>query len=370
MKIVQANKYYHPEIGGIETVVRTLAEGMVDRGHTVTVVAGRSRGRGTNDRIADVDVVRTTSVGRVASVPIAPSYPLRLHQHATDASVVHHHVPNPLGTVSNVLRPPECPTVATYHSDIVRQSRLLTAYRPVLERFLDGVDRIFVTSPRLLEHSEFLRPRAEKCTVIPLSINVDAYRNAPIDPFSLPGNDGRPAVLFVGRLNYYKGVEHLIDAVSHVTTDADFLIVGDGPRAASLRQRAAESDHSDRIHFLGYRSEPELQHCYDRADLFVLPSTEPSEAFGIVQLEAMIHQTPVVNTSLPTGVPWVSQDGETGRTVPPADPPALAAAIDDLLSDQETRERYAAAAKRRVEERFSRTVMLDSVEREYRRLVD
>jgi rhamnosyl/mannosyltransferase len=370
MNIVHANKYYHPVVGGVETVVKTLAEGMAERGHAATVVTARPRGFGTTEQVGGVNVVRTSSLGSVASVPIAPTFPLRLREQYADASIIHHHVPNPLGTVGDVIQSSECPTVATYHSDIVRQSRLLTIYRPILERFLDNLDRIFVTSPRLLEHSEFLRPRAEKCTVVPLSIDITAHREATVDPFSLPGSVDRPTVLFVGRLNYYKGVEHLVDAVDHVETEADFLIVGDGPRAESLHRRASEIERSDRVHFLGYRSRPELEYCYEQADVFVLPSTEPSEAFGIVQLEAMIHETPVVNTSLPTGVPWVSRDGETGRTVDPADSLALATALDDLLANPEKRRRYGVAAKRRVEEHFGRSDMLDTVEQEYERLVE
>lgn len=368
MKIVQANKYYYPTTGGVETVVQAIAEGMADQDHDSTVIAAQQRGFGSRECINDVDIVRTTSLGAAAAVPIAPTFPTQFWEQCSTADIIHHHIPNPLGTVSDLLGSTDCPTVATYHSDIVRQSRLLRVYRSVLERFLDELDRIFVTSPRLLKHSKFLQPYTEKCQVVPLSINVAAHKNQTSKPIDLPGLDERPTLLVVGRLNYYKGVECLIDAMVHLETDADLLIVGDGPRAPALQERAGKKPVTDQIHFLGYRPQTEVMFCYEQADVFVLPSTERSEAFGIVQLEAMLHETPVVNTNLQSGVPWVSQDGETGLTVPPGDPVALAAAINDLLTDFERRRDFGIAAKRRVKKQFRQSQMLDTIEKEYERL--
>jgi rhamnosyl/mannosyltransferase len=151
--------------------------------------------------------------------------------------------------------------------------------------------------------------------------------------------------------------------------DATLLIVGDGPRREALEERVDDRGIQDRVRFLGQLAEPELHDCYAIADVFALPSVEPSEAFGIVQIEAMAHGTPVVNTDLPTGVPWVSQDGVTGLTVPPRDAGSLADALTGLIDDPTTREKYGRNARERVEEMFSRGHVLSKMDELYHSMV-
>lgn len=368
MRLLQLNKFYHPEVGGIEQVVRTIAEGMQRRGHESRVLVSVPQGWGGRDDVEGVRVTRTSSFGVAKSVPLSPTFPPRLWQASRDADIVHHHLPNPLSVISHLTTPsPDVPVVATYHSDIVRQRTALKLYRPFLHRFLDDIDHIFATSPRLVEHSKILEPYREKTSVVPLSIDLDEYGQYEGQPVNLPGNPDRPTLLFVGRLNYYKGVEYLIDAMS--TVDADLLIAGSGDRRDNLKARADRLGLNDRVHFLGYVEEDQLHGYYDSADLVVLPSVEPSEAFGIVQLEAMAYGIPVINTDLPTGVPWVSLDEETGLTVPPREADALADAINTLLDSPERRRQYGERARERAERRFGRERMIDTMESQYRAIV-
>ncbi|RLE11598.1 mannosyltransferase, partial [Candidatus Aerophobetes bacterium] len=99
---------------------------------------------------------------------------------------------------------------------------------------------------------------------------------------------------------------------------------------------------------------------------FCLPSVARSEAFGIVQLEAMACKKPCVSTSLPTGVPFVNQDKKTGIIVPPKDPQALAKAINILLDNPALREKYGKYAKERVKREFAREAMVHKIMEVYR----
>lgn len=369
MDILQLNKFYYPEIGGIEQVVRALAEGMSQRGHTSQVLVSTPRGQGSRDSIAGVPVTRTSSLGVAKSVPLSPTFPIRLYQAGRSVDIIHHHLPNPLSVVSHLATSrTDAKTVVTYHSDIVRQQTALKIYRPLLTQFLQSVDHIFVTSPRLLNQSTQLQPYRKKSSVVPLSIRLEQYQPGETKTVDLPVNHERPMLLFVGRLNYYKGVEHLIDAMQSV--DANLIIVGDGECRQNLEKRARRLEVDDRVFFTGHIEESSLHACYDCADLFVLPSVEPSEAFGIVQLEAMAYQTPVINTDLPTGVPWVSLDGETGRTVPPGEAGELASAIGELLNDDKMRTVYGKQARDRVKRLFTREQMLNTMESRYQAIIE
>jgi rhamnosyl/mannosyltransferase len=367
--VVQASQFYPPSTGGIEKMVGKFAEAAADNEFDSRAITSVEQGLGTMESRNGVHVRRAGSLGVALSVPLAPSLPIRYRQTIANADIVHFHHPHPTGVVSELVAGKDTYSkLGTYHSDIVRQSTSYRLYRPLLDRFLDGLDRILVSSPQLKDESECLEPYKHKCEVVPNSIDPGIFSNYDGPRHDLPTENDRPTVLFVGRLIYYKGVEVLIDAMRDVA--ADLLIVGDGRRRAKLRKRIENRGVSGRVHMLGHVDDTVLRDVYDRADVFVLPSVAPSEAFGIVQLEAMANETPVINTDLPTGVPWVSIDGETGLTVDPGAADELADSINELLSNPELRREFGQNARARVENNFSDEIVTDKVLSIYRDLAE
>jgi rhamnosyl/mannosyltransferase len=166
-------------------------------------------------------------------------------------------------------------------------------------------------------------------------------------------------LLFVGRLRYYKGLDNLIRALPQIP--ARLRVVGIGPMEAEWRALAQEIGVADRIEWLGETSDDELPAIYHGADLFVLPASHPSEAFGLVQVEAMAAGLPVVCTELGTGTTYVNLDGVTGLVTPPRDPGALATAINALIADPGRRAAMGRAAQDRVAQEFDLEVMVDRV---------
>ncbi|MBP2249911.1 rhamnosyl/mannosyltransferase [Halarchaeum solikamskense] len=361
-RVLHVCKHYHPATGGIENVVRSLVTGVDDA--TFRVLTARDgRGRSRVDTVDGTRVVRAGSLGSALSTPLAPAFPRHLRRERRWADVVHYHLPFPLGPVSALLDPGgETPSVVTFHDDIVGKGPAVYPYAPVLGRFLDAADRLLVTSPNMRDECARVAPYRGKTDVIPLGIETGDVPREGRRP------DGRE-LLFVGRLVPFKGVRHLVAAMTHLD-DATLTVVGAGPEREGLEARAAACGVADRVTFAGYVSEERLERQYREADVFVLPSVGANESFGIVQLEAMAHGLPVVNTALPTGVPYVSVDGETGYTVDPGDPAAIADAAARLLADPERYERFSANARERVHGTFARRGMLDATAAVYRSLAD
>ena len=231
-------------------------------------------------------------------------------------------------------------------------------------RFLCRADCIIAATEGHITSSPFLTQFADKCRIIPYGIDVQAYRSVERKPIlrQIQQDPETVRVLFVGRFVYYKGIEVLLHAFAQVQGCELFLVGHGTPEMEEKLHQITEAAHmAAQVHFLGNLEEADLRAAFADCDIFVLPSTANSEAFGIVQQEAMVYGKPVINTALPTGVPHVSLDGVTGITVPPEDVPALAQAIQKLADDKALREQYGRAAAKRVEEEYEEADVVDKV---------
>jgi rhamnosyl/mannosyltransferase len=233
------------------------------------------------------------------------------------------------------------------------------------------VDLILTSSPNYIESSPFLRPLKAKCQAVPLGIELERFIKPPeaLPAFlaALKAKPG-PLLLFTGRLRYYKGLQFLLEAMSAMPAETRLVIVGIGPQEAALKELTARLGLEDKVIFAGEISDEELPAYYAAADIFVLPACERSEAFGLVQLEAMAAARPVVSTELGTGTSYVNQHGKTGLVVAPSNPAALAEAVNKLLGDKELRESMGRRGRERARAEFSLAKMVDRLEEIYIRL--
>ena len=340
LRILQVNKAYFPHIGGIESLVRTFSREL-NRRAEVQVLVCQEKGKGEDRTVEGVPVHYASSLGTYFSCPVSFSFFRKFRQMAKQADVVEIHMPFPLADAACLLSGYRGAVVVAWHSDVVRQKKLMRLYRPLLLRFLRRVDCIIVATEGHITSSPILTQFREKCRVIPYGIDVAAYRSIERKPIlrQIQRNPETVRVLFVGRFVYYKGIEALLHAFVQVHGCELFLVGHGTPEMEEKLHRMAEMAQMEtRVHFLGNLSEEDLRAAFADCDIFVLPSVANSEAFGIVQQEAMVYGKPVINTSLPTGVPHVSLDGVTGITVPPEDVPALAQAIQKLADDKALRE--------------------------------
>jgi len=359
MRVLHLGRFYDANFGGLERHVAVLIEALKGRVECDNLVANDAWAAETLD-LGYYKVYKAPSLGLLAGVAAAPTMPLwarRLHRrHPYD--IVHLHFPDPLAHLVWYTMPRGPKLVITWHSDIVRQERLLVWYRPFLDHIVRRADAIIAPTPSHFASSTQLgacRDESRK-HVVPFGIDERPYQPTA----ALLGKaaeiraryPGKHLVFGVGRHVYYKGFEYLIRAMQEVP-DAVAIIGGSGPFSATYADLVADLGLRSRVELVGRIDEADLPAFYQAADLYCLSSVEKSEAFGLVQLEAMACGKPVVCCQLDNGVNYVNLDEITGLAVPPRDVPALAGAIRRLLGDDALRERLGSAARARVHAEFS-----------------
>lgn len=358
MRIVHAAKFYPPVPGGMETVVRDLCDGMADE-YDVRVIGANTGASTVTERYGQVTVTRVASIGKAHSVPLCPTLPMHLWRAAADCVVLHE--PNPLAGTALFAHTPSARLIIWHHSDLLRPAWAPATYGRVQRALYRRADCVIVSSPPLAAASDLVR-HAQRVEVIPFGIRLDRFSDLNERQRTLADSIRRryegPRILFVGRFVYYKGLDVLVDAMA--ATPGTLLMAGEGPLENEVRERAAARGVADRAHILGRVAEPDLPAYYEAADIVVLPSIAPTETFGVVQLEAMAAGRPIVSTNLPTGVPWVNQDGVTGLIVPPGDVPELAGALTRLGLDRSLRHVLGAGGLSRARSTFSIKRMVEA----------
>jgi glycosyltransferase involved in cell wall biosynthesis len=364
LRICHLGKYYPPAAGGIETHVRTLARAQADLGAKVTVFCvNHEPGPTAVETDGVVEVTRFRRRASAAKLDVCPDLARWLGR--VEADVLHLQVPNPTMILALLRARPRVPLVVSYQSDVVRQKLRALLFRP-LERLAYRRVRAIVTSSEAYRAgSRFLRPYADRLHVLPNGIDLRPYLD--------PSNEIRaladsirsrlawagPLWLGCGRMVYYKGYVNAIRALTRVP--GTLVLIGDGPDGPALQLEAERLGVAHRVRFLGNLSHYlDLIPYYLAADAFWFPSNARSEAFGLVQVEAMASGCPVINAAIPrSGVSWVSRHEETGLTVPVDDPVALADAATRLLSEPGLRDRLAAGARARAALEFDHRVMAE-----------
>lgn len=350
--VLHVGKFYPPHPGGMESHLKTLCKAL-SRHIDVQALVNADGMRRSEIADGKVRVIKVGNWLTFLRAPVSPSLVTELRRSRHD--LVHIHWPNPAAALAYLVAEPKSPLVITWHSDVVRQRRTSRMFEPILQRFLRRCSAVIVSSTRYANSSTALREHASKIRTVPFGIDPASSKCELSLVNDIKARYGNKIVLTVGRLVYYKGLHHLIRAMRDIP-DTTLVIVGSGPLRAALEELAFFSGVRQRVVFAS--NVEDVAPYYQACDVFVLASIARSEAFGLVQLEAMMAGKPVVNTALDSGVPHVSIDGVTGITVPPGNPRSLAAAITRLLGDPELCRQYGNAARERVRKEFSLELMV------------
>lgn len=298
--VLQLTPSYPPVVGGIEDHVENLVRLLPNFGYKSTVLTPK------REPVSDGDdqVYRESSLFKIKKSVFAPGIIRRLFTLPYD--LIHIHAPFhfglEFGTIASKLR--NKPLIITVHMYDARESILYQQYESwVYDHCLDVADRIIPTTADYVKGIDVFERNQERVTPIPLGVDTVYYHPVDNSREKLGYRQDEQILLFVGameRHHFYKDVGLLMEAVAQTEIVDRLVLVGDGDRIPELKTKAEQEDIEHLVEFPGYVPDSELPTYYSAADLFVLPSkADRGEAFGVVLLEAMACETPVLTTNIP-----------------------------------------------------------------------
>jgi len=371
MKILQAGKFY-PVRGGVEKVMYDLTLGLSERKIRCDMLCAAAEKQ-------PAGIVPLNLYARLLCMPvlfklsrtmISPAMILKLRKLRYDYHIVHIHHPDPMACLALFLSGYDGKVILHWHSDILKQQMLLKLYRPLQRWLIKRADMIVGTSPVYVQQSPYLKNVRHKTNYIPIGVNELSCEPEQVARIKAK-YAGKKIVYSLGRLVEYKGYEYLIKAALYLDDYYKILIGGEGPLQGVLQQLIDKLGVGEKVELLGFIPDDQETAAYFMAcDVFCLSSVMKTEAFGIVQIEAMSCGKPVVATHIPeSGVSWVNEDGVSGFNVEPQNAEAIAEAIERITSDKQIYAKLSAGARQRYETMFTQTKMVDQCLKLYNNLL-
>ena len=369
MKILQLGKFY-PVGGGVEKVMYDLLTGLDgDAVQCDMLCAYDGEGR-LELQVSDHNrLFCTKTLVKKYATMISPEMVTTLRRIAADYDIIHVHHPDPMAALALRLSGYRGKVVLHWHSDIVKQKKLLNLYMPLQRWLINRADLIVGTTPVYIASSAHLTNVQEKCTYLPIGIDPIQPDREQVEAFRRRYN-GKKIVFSLGRLVHYKGYKYLVDAASRLDDSYVVLIGGSGALRGELQEQIDTMGLAERVKLLGRVPDEDLPTYYGACDVYCLSSVQKTEAFAIVQVEAMSCGKPVVSCDIEgSGVPWVNADGVSGLVVNPEDGEALAGAIRKICEDRTTYYTLSGGARGRYAELFKKQQMISRCLELYRQVL-
>ena len=373
MKIALVSPYDYPYPGGVTQHISYLDKHFRELGHQVEIIAPCAGE--APERLADNVVVTTSRVisipfaGSKARIPYSPAVYWRLKSalQGQHFDVVHAHEPLTLPVPLCALRHSQSVNVGTFHA--YRDTHRIYQYgRRVFQPFFDKLHGKIAVSEAARD--TVARYFGGEFVIIPNGIDVERFGGDHVSPLE-HYTDGRPNILFVGRLEPRKGFRYLIRAFPYVKEEfpqARLIVVGAYLKKDKARYlRYARRHRLTGVKFVGHVSDEELPRYYRTCDVFCAPSIG-FESFGIVLLEAMAAGKPIVACNIP-GYRDLLNDEKEGLLAEPKNEKALAEAIVRVLKNPALQRRMGEQGRLKASQYSWREVALQVLDF-YRQLLE
>jgi glycosyltransferase involved in cell wall biosynthesis len=372
MKILQTPVRFYPFTGGVENYVYYLSRELVKSGNQVKVICANEPRLVDEEVVDGIEVKRLSYMGKIANTNLTPGLPGALSSEEYD--IIHTHIPTPWSADWSALNAKRNnkPLVVTYHNDIIGNgvaSLVARVYNSIgLKYVLKSADKIVITQPNYLKSSSHLEKYRDKVEVIPTGVDLDKFK-----PSEKHG-DGH-VIFFLSVLDEfhkYKGLEYLLKALKEVKNSIPYvklIVGGKGVLLDYYRKIVDDLGLKENVVFAGFISDDEIAHYYSGANVFVLPSISSlQEGFGIVALEALACQTPVITTEI-VGVAEDLERTSSGIIIPSRNPDKLADALLNILKDFNLQKEMGKNGRKLVEEKYTWKDVAMSMEKLYRNIV-
>jgi glycosyltransferase involved in cell wall biosynthesis len=353
MHILTVLTYYRPHTSGLTIYTERLARALVRRGHQVTVMTTQyEKSLPPEEMLDGVRVIRVPVALRISKGVIAPTFGLVATKLVWENDVVQLHLPQfDAPGVALRARLLGKPTVLTYHCDLKMPPGIFNRIVNLVVKFQNNMaallsNRIVTYTQDYADHSPYLSRYRRKLTPLLPPVELPPARPGSVEEFAetYRTRERRPVIGMVTRFAAEKGVEILLDALPAVLQkypQAQVLfagpyqnVIGEQAYTDRLMPRIKEYEERGIWKFLGNLSQEQLAAFYPNMDVLVVPSLNPTEAFGLVQVEAMMNNVPCATSALP-GVRRPVQMHEMGKIFPIGDSSALAQALLEILAGKQ-----------------------------------
>jgi glycosyltransferase involved in cell wall biosynthesis len=351
MKILTVLTYYRPHTSGLTIYAERLARAFAKRGHQVTVMTTQyDPSLPLEETMDGVKVIRIPVAARISKGVIAPTFGWVATKLVLQHDVVQMHLPQ-FDAPGVALRGRLFgkPAVLTYHCDLFLPPGLFNRLVNTVVDFQNNMagilsNHIVTYTQDYADHSPYLSRYASKLTPILPPVELPDPLPGAVEAFAKEHHvrERRPVIGMVTRFASEKGVEVLLDALPAILKKypkAQVLyagqhqnVMGEQAYFDRLYPRIREYEESGHWTFLGNLSPVQLSALYPNLDLLTVPSLNSTEAFGLVQIEAMMNGVPCVASALPGVRQPVSMHG-MGRVAKIGDSAGLAESILEVLNE-------------------------------------
>lgn len=351
MRVLTVLTYYRPHTSGLTIYAERLARALACRGHQVTVFTSQYMKSLPLEEVIDgVRIVRAPVAFRVSKGVISPTFGIRATQLVRDHDVLQLHLPQ-FDAPGVALRGRlfHKPTVLTYHCDLRLPSGPFNYFVNQVVNVMNHLaarwsDRIVTYTQDYADHSAYLSRYSRKLKIIQPPVELPAIAPEAVSNFAQEHDTQmhHPVIGMAARFAAEKGVEVLLDALPEIMKkypQAQVLfagqyqdVMGEQEYFHRLLPRIQHYSEKGQWKFLGILDPAQMAAFYPNLDVLVVPSLNSTEAFGLVQIEAMMNGIPCAACALP-GVRQPVLTTGMGKVTAIGDAPALATGILEILED-------------------------------------